>query len=184
MFSKRLSVFRPERLVILLLALAVQALSLAGAADVPVWRQAVPDLKVNGTGRMTFFGLTIYDATLWTRSGSWKAGEPYALELLYARSVTRDQLVDTSVEEMQRTGTPRERAESWADDMRRVFVDVRPGDRLIGVFYPERGAVFYSARGLIGEVRDPEFARAFAAIWLDARTRDPDLRRRLLNAGT
>lgn len=185
MFSKALSVCRPERLAVLLFSLTLLlALPLAVAAEAATWRQAVAELKVSGSGRMTFFGLTIYDATLWTASGRWKAGELHALELVYARTISREQLVKSSIEEMQRTGTSREQAEAWADDMRRVFADVRPGDRLVGVFHPERGAAFYSDRGLTGEINDPAFARAFAAIWLDPRTREPDLRRKLLNGSS
>ena len=152
-------------------------------AALPAWRETVPELKASGQGRMSFLGLTIYDATLWTRNG-WSSREPFALELTYARSISREQLVSSSVEEMQRVGVAREQAEAWAVPMRSVFVDVKPGDRLIGVFRPDQGASFYSQHGLIGEIRDVAFARAFAGIWLDPRTRDPALRRKLLGAGS
>lgn len=41
-------------------------------------------------------------------------------------------------------------------------------------------AAFYHQGRLSGKVADPAFARAFFAIWLDARTRVPALRARLL----
>lgn len=166
-----------QLLVILLLGLTTLT---PAQASVPAWQADLPQARLAGSGRMTFFGLTIYDARLWTVDGRWSMQQPFALELVYARTISREQLVNSSVEEMQRTGTPRAQAEAWAADMRRVFVDVKPGDSLIGVFLPERGARFYSRTGLVGEVADPQFARAFASIWLDERTRDPDLRRRLL----
>lgn len=165
--------------------LAGAALLLASIvhAEAAAWRQALPELRATGAGRMTFFGLSVYDATLWTRDG-WRSSEPFALELVYARSISREQLVSSSVEEMQRVGIARQQAEAWAAPMRQVFVDVKAGDRLIGVFLPEQGARFYSQQGLIGEIRDAAFARAFAAIWLDPRTREPELRRRLLGLGS
>jgi hypothetical protein len=36
---------------------------------------------------------------------------------------------------------------------------------------------------LLGTIDDPVFARAFFAIWLDPRTREPQLRNRLLGKG-
>jgi len=42
------------------------------------------------------------------------------------------------------------------------------------------GCRFYVGDQLQHEIRDPEFAEAFFAIWLDPRTRDPELRQQLL----
>ncbi len=64
--------------------------------------------------------------------------------------------------------------------MRRAFVDVLPGQRITGVFLPGWGCRFYVGDQLQHEIRDPEFADAFFAIWLDPRTRDPELRQQLL----
>ena len=61
-----------------------------------------------------------------------------------------------------------------------VFPDIRPGDRLVGLSIPGREARFYSQDRLLGAVPDPEFARAFFAIWLDERTSEPKLRARML----
>jgi len=41
-------------------------------------------------------------------------------------------------------------------------------------------AASYVGDQLQHEIRDPEFAEAFFAIWLDPRTRDPELRQQLL----
>lgn len=161
-----------------LAALLLLAASYTHAEPAP-WRQALPELRATGAGRMTFFVLAVYDATLWTRDG-WRSNEPFALELIYARAISREQLVNSSVEEMQRVGISRQQAEAWAAPMRQVFIDVRVGDRLTGVFLPGQGARFYSQHRLLGEINDSDFARAFAAIWLDPRTREPALRRRLL----
>lgn len=173
MFNKACCSVRPEWLLIVLLGLA-------GLAHAGRWQDELPGARLQGSGRMTFFGLTIYDARLWTVDASWSMQRPFALQLTYARTISREQLVNSSIEEMQRTGTTRAQAEAWAPVMQRVLTDVRPGDSLTGVFLPDKGARFYSQHGLTGEVADPEFARAFASIWLDARTREPQLRQRLL----
>ena len=64
--------------------------------------------------------------------------------------------------------------------MLRSFVDVKPGDQLLGVYLPGIGVRFFARSGLTAEIRDEAFARAFFAIWLDARTRAPKLRENLL----
>lgn len=41
-------------------------------------------------------------------------------------------------------------------------------------------ARFYAAAGALGAIGESRFARAFFDIWLDERTSEPELRRRLL----
>ncbi|MNH04885.1 hypothetical protein D3C79_641910 [compost metagenome] len=64
--------------------------------------------------------------------------------------------------------------------MNEAFVDVRPGMRITGVYLPGQGSRFYVDGQLRREIADPAFAKAFFAIWLDPRARDPQLRQRLL----
>ena len=70
----------------------------------------------------------------------------------------------------------------WEREMRLAFVDVRAGDRITGVYLPGEGARFYVGEKLQHVVRDEAFAKAFFAIWLDPRTRNPELRAQLLGA--
>ena len=109
--------------------------------------------------------------------------EPFALELIYHRSLSRDTLVQASMDEMQRLADrpmPAETLNRWSQAMRQAFVDVRPGMRISGLYLPGKGCRFYVDGQLVQEVNDPAFARAFFAIWLDPRARDPQLRQRLL----
>ena len=57
---------------------------------------------------------------------------------------------------------------------------VKAGDRITGVYQPATGAVFWRNGSLLGEVRDPVFARQFFGIWLSPQTSEPQLRRALL----
>lgn len=132
-----------------------------------------------GAGEMRFFGFRLYRATLWV-AGSSIDTAPFALTLHYHRDITRQQLVNSSLDEMRRTGTPEATAEKWRADLERVFPDVREGDRIIGIHLPGTGARFYHQGKLTGEVRDPDFSRRFFAIWLDPKTRSPDVRAMLL----
>ena len=112
-----------------------------------------------------------------------EADAPFALELTYHRSIERDDLVEASLKEIRRLNGDAINAaqlQRWQAQMRRAFVDVQPGERIIGVHLPDQGARFYAGTRLQHEIADPEFARAFFAIWLDPRTRNPELRARLL----
>ncbi len=66
--------------------------------------------------------------------------------------------------------------------MRRVFPDVEPGDRLLGVHRPGEGVAFFYNGQLRGEIRDPEFARLFFGIWLSPRSSEPAMRQALLGS--
>ena len=132
-----------------------------------------------GSGEMTWFGFSLYRATLWVAGESIESS-PTALQLDYRRDIPRERLVQTSLDEMRRLGADEAQLKRWETDLRRVFPDVKQGDRIIGVRYPGRGASFYHQEQATGDVADAEFARCFFAIWLDPESRNPALRAVLL----
>lgn len=156
------------------------AMALPASAD---WRQSLSSAHMAGSGEFSWFGLRLYTARLWHSGSAWDWNEPFALELIYHRSLSRDTLVQGSMDEMQRLADrpmPAETLNRWSQAMRQAFVDVRPGMRISGLYLPGKGCRFYVDGQLVQEVNDPAFARAFFAIWLDPRARDPQLRQRLL----
>ncbi len=161
-------------LLILLIAFSATAQALPDAVrqDAVPWRQW-------GSGTMTWFGLSIYQATLWVAGPSVESS-PTALQLDYLRDIPRERLVQTSLDEMRRLGADEAQLVRWANDLRRVFPEVKEGDSIVGVHYPGRGASFYHRGQSTGEVNDAEFARLFFAIWLDPASRSPALRSALL----
>lgn len=167
-----------------LLALAVLATAAPALASrelpLPV-QETVSRLKALGEGRMRWFGIHLYDATLWVSGGQFDPRQPFALDIRYARDIPRERLVESSVSEMRRLGFGRPEAlERWGRKMGQVFPDVRQGDRLVGLYVPGQGARFFSDKGFLGAVEEDAFAEAFFAIWLDFRTREPSLRASLL----
>ncbi len=162
--------------LLVLLAAPAAAVELPAAAC-----NLLQSCRMIGQGQLRWWGFHVYDAALWSSSGRWQAQAPYALDIRYARRVTGVQLAETSVDELRRLGIGDEAALArWGAAMRKLFPDVAPGSRLIGVHVPQRGALFYSATAYLGSIEDPEFARGFFAIWLDPRTQTPDLRAALL----
>ena len=142
-----------------------------------------PNLRLAGEGRLRWLGLHIYDATLWINGARWTGEQEFALDIRYARDIRSRRLVQTSVDEMRRMELGDERRiEQWVEQMTRVLPDVKKGEHLTGVNRPGAGADFYYQGKAIGSIADPEFARAFFAIWLDARTREPELRQSLIGS--
>jgi hypothetical protein len=155
-----------------------------GAVDLPpALRAHAPELRLLGTGRMTWFGLHLYDAALWVPGRGFDFSQPFALAIRYARDFQGRRIAQHTVHEIERLGIhdPAKLAR-WGAQMERIFPDVRIGDQLTGVYRPGLGADFYHQDRMMGSVADPEFARAFFSIWLDPRTREPKLRERLIGA--
>lgn len=173
--------FTRSALAALLLAVA------AGArADVPPHLgRALGEVRPAGSGRLTWFGLHVYDARLFVPAGGFDARrfaeQPFALELTYARKLNGRAIAERSDAEIARLGrgTPEQRAR-WRADMEALFPDVQAGQALAGVYRPGAATEFYLDGRLLGRIEDPAFGPAFFAIWLDARTSAPDLRAGLL----
>ena len=138
------------------------------------------DWKVCGSGVLTWSVFRLYRATLHV-PGVFDTDRPFAIDLSYLRRIPADQIVERSIDEIRRLRSPdQETLTRWQGALSALIPDVSLGSRLIGVFEPGRGVSFYSDAQRLGEVCDPKFAEAFAAIWLDPQARSPALRAALL----
>ena len=164
-----------------------QALPSPLAASLPpeeagAWQGA----RLQGSGRLTYFGLHVYDASLWVQPG-WSAERyaqtPLLLELRYARALPGARIAERSLLEMQRSGrVGAEQGTAWLSQMKTLFPDVRSGDRLTGCLLPAEGARFFFNAQARGTLRDAVFAELFFGIWLAPTTSEPALRAALLGA--
>jgi hypothetical protein len=142
--------------------------------------------RLLGSGRLTFFGLHVYDARLWIDESF--AAERFerhslAIELQYARTLYGRLIAERSLEEMKRVGGfSEEQGERWLGAMKQTFPDVAKGDRITGVQKPQEAARFFHNGSLRGELRDADFTRRFFGIWLAPQTSEPKLRQSLLGA--
>lgn len=137
--------------------------------------------RMAGQGPYTWFGLKIYDAELWVGEKGYQAGEPFVLELRYARKLDGIKIAEASAQQMEKigAGTKAQRA-AWLARMKEIFPDVKDGTRISGVYLAAGGARFYLDGRALASVPDPDFARAFFAIWLDPKTSARALRGALL----
>jgi hypothetical protein len=149
------------------------------------WQEVLPGAQVIGGGDLRVFGFRVYTARLWSAANPLSADKPFALELTYHRDITRDELVEASVDEIKRTSpvpVSEEQISQWQAQMAQAFVDVQAGSKITGVYLPGREARFYVGEKLQHVVQDPQFAKAFFDIWLSPKTRNPELREQLLGA--
>ncbi len=156
----------------------------AAQSSVPVpaaIRPMLPEAALVGNGSYRWFGLKLYEARLWAARkaiapDSWET-TPCALELVYARTLYGERIAKASVDEIRQLGigTPTQHA-AWLDAMKRVFPDVKEGTQLIGLYQPGGATQFLRDGQPAGEIADPDFGKAFFAIWLHPKTSAARLR--------
>jgi hypothetical protein len=169
-------------------------LSLVAVAPLGAWAQSaamasevsaeISGARLQGQGKLTYFGLHVYDARLWAADG-FKAADflraPLALELEYARTLYGKLIAERSLDEMKRGAEISEaKAAEWLTQLKTLFTDVNKGDRITGIQVPGVATRIFINGKLRGEVRDAEFTRLFFGIWLSPRTSEPKLRDALL----
>ena len=153
----------------------------------PVVKAALPEASTVGSGKYSWFGLSLYEARLWADKRSFSAtnwqSSSLALELLYARKLVGERIAVASIDEIKKLGLgTAAQHEAWLSAMKKLFPDVDDGTQLIGVYVPGQPARFYRDGVAIGEVSDPEFGPAFFGIWLHPKTSAPKLRAALLGS--
>jgi hypothetical protein len=175
-------------------AATAQPAAAAGAVDASGTAAAPAELapygkgwRVQGNGMLRFYGFKVYDASLWLTGSetSMSFTRPFALDIRYATSVKGRDIANTSLIEMQRiSSSSPEQIQAWGQLLNTVFVDVKSGDRIIGVHLPREGVRFFLNGKLLAETSDAAFSEAFFKIWLDPKTKRPELRQALLGLPT
>jgi hypothetical protein len=185
-----MNAFRSTRQLALGWLFTVTALAFAGMPGVghanasPANSSSPSSMQLVGEGTLRWLGLKIYDAKLFagdTTSTADLFRQPFALELIYARSLDGQKIAERSLEEIRKLGIgePKDH-QRWLEQMITIFPNVKEGDRIRGVYSPGKSAVFLLNDQSIGRIDDALFARGFFAIWLDPKTSEPKLRQSLL----
>jgi hypothetical protein len=85
-----------------------------------------------GKGRHSWWGIQMYDATLWIVGPQWSAAETHALDLEPSRVVSADTLVKNAIKEMRDLKVGDEsKLKTWQAEMTKVIPEVRPGDQIV-----------------------------------------------------
>ena len=137
---------------------------------------------LNGQGLLRFFGLKIYQATLFSEH---KSGEifnsKFFLRINYFRDFKGKDISKISFKEMHRLNLIAKEKESfWLAWMEENIPDIKKDDVLKGVYVPEEGIMLHHNEKLVATFSDKGFARSFFLIWLHENTSEPKLRQELL----
>ena len=103
------------------------------------------------------------------------------LELRYLRDFKGADIAQRSIDEMhgQRTLSATQK-QAWFGVLQSLIPNVRTGERLTGVYSPDKGMQLLHQDRLLGEVPDVELAQRFFGIWLAPETSQRQLRQQLL----
>src|SRR5216684_5461921 len=96
-----------------------------------------PGMQPFGKGRHTWWGIRMYDATLWIVGPQYSAAAPHALDIEPGRAVPSDTLVKNAIAEMRDLKVGDERQLGiWQAEMRKLIPNVKEGDQIV-IFCPD-----------------------------------------------
>jgi len=168
----------------------LSVLSMATVQAQPVLEQSdaasiqVPqDILLEQLGGASFYVsiFHVYDAELWGPKTGFSWDDPFRLKLTYARKISADQLVNTSLTEMVRvSGGKAQDFEALRRPLAECFRDVKKGDVIEGVSESRNAATFYFNGEQTCRLTLPMASYQFFSIWLGERSRSPKQTWRLL----
>jgi hypothetical protein len=175
----------PVRLAAVLVALIAAAPAIAAPEGhrplPPQVASQVPGLHPFGRGRHSWWGIQMYDATLWIAGPRWSAAEPHALDLEPSHAVSAENLVKTAIGEMRDLKVGDERQlKVWQAEMSKVIPSVRAGDQVVIFCSDANRTLVYLNDASNGEVDDPSFCPAVMSVWLHPQTKHRAVRKSLL----
>ena len=175
-----------RRVLACLVAVALSAPAAWGNAPPAELQARMPALTLSGQSTLRFWGFDVYTARLWVAPGFQPQAyerHAFALELVYQRSLSGEDITQRSLTEMRRQpGADPTLLKSWEAGLRAAIPDVRKGDRLIGLHAPGAGTTFLFNGKPSGAMSEANFARLFFGIWLAPETSEPPMRAALLGA--
>lgn len=140
---------------------------------------ACNDLNRVGDAELSWLFFKVYDAELRSPSGTHSAEEERCLELTYAMSITREDLLESTNETLSELQFATGDINRWLEHLDDIYQDVDSGDRFSVRVSSTGAADFYLNSVLAGSIEDPAFGDAFLAIWLSDNGRYPKLAKRL-----
>lgn len=168
----------------LLMLISVTSAIAAPPAHRPLPPQVLsqaPGMRPLGKGRHSWWGIQMYDATLWIVGPQWSATGTHALDLEPSRDVPADTLVKNAIKEMRDLKVGDEsKLKTWQAEMTKVIPNVRPGDQIVIFCSDTNRTLVYLNDSSTGEVDDPSFCPAIMSVWLHPQTKHQAMRKSLL----
>lgn len=158
----------------ILLFLATLVIPLGAQAS--TIRSVLPGAELRGTATFRYLGFPLYEAQLYTIAGApldWS--KDFGLELKYLRNLTKFDLVESTIRELNRTGT----ALPVRGQLERCFRGVQKGDRYVAVTSGPDKIRFWFNEARVCTLSHPQIKTRFMAIFLGADTRSKSFTRKL-----
>ena len=153
---------------------------LAGDLPSPL-KDRQPELSLLGSSTLHWFGLHVYEISLYTEGVPYTTNTTAVLSLRYAISIKHKKLQESTLQEWKRVGQGTlEQREQWISQLDKIWPDIKSGESLSAFVKKDGPTTFYFGDNLLGEVADVAFGPAFFAIWLDEGCRYPKVRKELL----
>ena len=142
---------------------------------------SAPGLHPFGKGRHSWWGIRMYDATLWIVGPQWSAARPHALDIEPGRDVPADTLVKNAIAEMRELKVGDEgKLRIWQTELRKIIPNVKEGDQVVIFCTDANRTLAYRNDSSTGEVDDPSFCPAIMSVWLHPQTKHQAMRKSLL----
>ena len=169
------------RLGTMLLVLLSATSTIAARPLPPQVISQAPGMHMLGKGRHSWWGVRMYDATLWIVGPNWSAAAPHALDIEPGRAVPSDTLVTNAIAEMRDLKVGDEsKLRIWQTEMRKLIPNVKQGDQFV-IFCSDNNHTFAYLNGSsTGEIDDPSFCPAVMSVWLHPQTKHQAVRKSLL----
>lgn len=186
--GQSIRVTRKRRVTVLMFSLlCIYSVTLSAKSEVHIenhWHSSFPQLLQVGEGRMTWFGFSIYSASLWTADGRFESlnrSLPLALQITYAKNISQEKLIETTLDQWRQLNISTEgQRHIWATQLSRIWPNVKPGDSIITVLTRRGETQFFDSHKRLGTISDPSFGPALLSIWLHPETTAPELRAKLI----
>lgn len=141
----------------------------------------VQDLTKYGEGQMSVMFWDLYKAELFGQAPSYQAdATPIALKITYLRDIDKKDLIEATLDQWVHIGYENESIPKWATQLEKIWPDIKENSQLTIRVHPDGSSDFYDATSKIGSMTDPQFGKAFLAIWLSKKTSEPKLRAQLI----
>jgi hypothetical protein len=140
----------------------------------------------HGSADFTWYLINVYKISLWTDAQNFslenKSDEKFALSINYKIKIKRDDLVQTTIDEMARiSGKPALSFEKYRSTLQKVFPQVKAKDVITAINIPNKGIKFFYNGIETGIINDKNFTKNFFSIWLSEKTLNQKLYKNLIN---
>lgn len=162
-------------------------IALATLTGAPAFASGVPEVESRlnnpapiGQARVRWLGISLYQASLFTPSGSpFDWSQPFALRLDYDQDIDGERLISTTIKEMRRMEGAREDHTDIATKLTACFRDVRDGDRYVALAQGRDRIGFWLNGTQVCDLRHDGIRERLLGIWLSENSRMPNLTRQL-----